>query len=211
MDCRPSPSIRVTANAKMEVNTTRGSTLSSAAAAIALVGIRLLIQSCTVGTDAAVAELSTLARPARSASVALAGSGNASSSAGINNVPTAAELVSTITNQSTDRAAMRPALAWSAPDTTPVISSAMISGMTVIFSPSSQRPPTVDAIVISVSRIVAELVRQNAEQQPSDQRAKDQPGCAARFRSEVVLLMADDARRPRLTQALATVTAACGT
>ena len=67
--------------------------------------------------------------------------------------PNAAELVSTITNQMTERPAIRPARAWSAPDTTPVTSKAMISGMTVIFSASSHSPPTVDATVISGCRM----------------------------------------------------------
>ena len=40
------------------------------------------------------------------------------SSNGIAIAPNAAEVVSTITNHSTDRPAMRPALAWSAPDNT---------------------------------------------------------------------------------------------
>ena len=93
--------------------------------------------------------------------------------------PNAAELVSTMTNQITERAAIRPARAWSAPDTTPVISKAMISGMTVIFSASSHSPPTVEATVISgCADAVTRLVGQGAEQQADDQRAKHQPGGA---------------------------------
>ena len=57
------------------------------------------------------AALSTLARPARRASAAVAGSGNASNSMGIIKAPNAADAVHTMTKQVTDRAAMRPARA----------------------------------------------------------------------------------------------------
>ena len=95
----------------MVVNTTSASTLSSAAAAMGLVGIRLFSQSEIVGTDAAAAWASTVASPARKASADAETNGKASSSAGVASAPKMADAVRMPANQRKDRPAIPPALA----------------------------------------------------------------------------------------------------
>ena len=149
---RRSASIRVSAKPNSAVNSTIWTIDPSAAALTMFDGISWRTKSPSVGTDAAVAPASTPANPARSASPALVGSGNRLSSSGITTAPNNADNVSTTAIQMIDRPATPPARAASVPPTIPPISSATISGMTVILSASSHSPPMVAATLTAGSR-----------------------------------------------------------
>ena len=68
-------------------------------------------------------------------------------------VPKMAEPVQMMTNHRTDRPAIRPPRAASAPLAMPVTSKATMSGMTVILSALSHSPPTMLAAFSAGSRI----------------------------------------------------------
>jgi hypothetical protein len=145
-------SIRVSASAKINVNTTSGKTSPLDAAAIAFSGTMVRKKSATAGTVPDAAPGSMAASPARNASLAPEDSGKNSSNAGINSAPKIADAVQTITNHRTDRPPIRPARAASAPCAMPVMSKATINGITDILSPLIHSPPTIAALASADSR-----------------------------------------------------------
>ena len=85
--------------------------------------------------------------------------------------PKIAEDVQTITIHATDRPAIRPARAASAPLATPVTSNATISGITVILRALSHSPPTMfEACSEGLAQAVAERGRTGPSEQSEHQR-----------------------------------------
>ena len=85
-----------------------------------------------------------------------------------------------MTIHSTERPAIRPARAASAPFATPVTSNATISGMTVIFSALSHSPPTMsDACKRRLAQAVAERRGANSGGEAEKQRNQHPIGFGA--------------------------------